>query len=199
MTIKLALAEIVTAFSHKAIGSKVLLGHEHKFIEGLDSAIQGYDTSQDDEPGQHFIVCPELIPHVSAGDGPSSNNPDDYVIRNTPGRENERPKMFLKREKAGEVNFLACVVYTIEAYIADPEVTGEELAHFKRAVEACAYTHVLVAVIASSGPRSPLTPYRFVSNLAGGNNEALKWDADKIRAKAAEIKDHWSNWSVVAD
>lgn len=33
--------------------------------------------------------------------------------------------MFLKRECAGKTNFLAVVVYTREAYIADPDMTPE--------------------------------------------------------------------------
>jgi hypothetical protein len=55
-----------------------------------------------------------------------------------------------------------------------------------------------VAVIASSGPESPLSPWRFVSNLAGGNREALDWTADEIRQKAQDVRDYWSEYEVVA-
>ncbi len=98
---------------------------------------------------------------MSAGDGLKSDNPDDYIVRN----HREGPKMFL-REKAGKTNFLAVVVYTREAYIADPDMTEEEL----KVLDPWA-TYFVVAVIASSGPSAPVTPGRFVANLCGGNNE----------------------------
>jgi hypothetical protein len=190
MTIRVANANIVTAFDSEAIGSRVL--SEAEFLAYLTGAIRRYDSSGDRVAGQHFVVLPkEAYGTVSAGDGPKSDNPEDYVIRMHRGQ----PGMYLKREKAGPVNFLACVVYTFEAYCADPEVDDQEA----KELAVLSPTHVLVAVIASSGPSSPLPPWRFVCNLAGGNKEALVWSADEIRAKAAEIKEYWSQWSVVAD
>ncbi len=53
--------------------------------------------------------------------------------------------------------------------------------------------------LASTGPRAPYTPYRLISNLAGGNNEALEWTAEEIRKKAVESKKYHDEWCVVAD
>ena len=60
-------------------------------------------------------------------------------------------------------------------------------------------THILVAVIAFAGPKSPLPAWRFVCNLAGGNLNAQGLSGDAIREQAKEIRDYWSDWSVVAD
>jgi len=84
-------------------------------------------------------------------------------------------------------------VYTRDAYVADPDITPEDIQALGDS------THVIIAVLASSGPSAPLTPHRFVHNLAGGNNEALLWTADEIRAKAKEILSYANEYSVVAD
>jgi hypothetical protein len=164
--IKLGVSNICTAFKDTAIGSKVT--DVNSFLEHLIPAIQNHDTSKDRASGQHFIVLHDARECVSAGDGLKSNNPDDYIVR----VHREGPKMFLKRERAGKTNFLAVVVYTREAYIADPDMTPEELEELE-ILDPWA-THFVVAVIASSGPSSPVTPGRFVHNLAGGNNEYLR-------------------------
>jgi len=184
-------SDICTALrKENVIGSKVL--DWPKFYAGLVQAIADHDPSKDRVTGQHFIILPKALHKtVSAGDGPKSDDPKDYVIR----KHREGPKMFLKREKAGKVQFLAVVVYTIGAYLSDPDITKEE----RDKLAGTVITHVVVAVIASSGPEAPLTPFRFVHNLAGGNKEALVWTADEIREKAHAIRDYWTKWSVVAD
>lgn len=88
-------------------------------------------------------------------------------------------------------------MYTAEAYLSDPDVAGDE-AEVRR-IQRSGCTHVLVAVLASAGPKSPYSPERFVSNLAGGNKEALTWSAEEIRQKAAEVTAYAREWSVVAD
>lgn len=206
MEIKLGVSNICTAFKDQTIGSKVLDSFEFNYL--LDAAIRDHDTSKDRAPGQHYIVLLEAAPFVSAGDGLKSDNPGDYIVRT----HREGPKMFLKRECAGKTNFLAVVVYTREAYIADPDMTPEEL----ETLDPWA-THFIVAVIASSGPSAPVTPGRFVHNLAGGNNEykrpvlddydgsnrdlvfALNNHIDWLEKKAREIKEYWNTYSVVAD
>lgn len=213
MSIIFGVSDVCSAFKDQTIGSKVLKESQESFLNVLKKAIHEHDNSKDRAPGQHFIVLTDRILvngqyHVSAGDGPKSDNPEDYVVRH----HREGPKMFLKREKAGDVQFLACVVYTREAYLADPDVTKEEAENLGDA------THVIVAVIASSGPAAPVTPFRFVHNLAGGNNEYkapkfadypehksemylvhLEEWAEFVTKKAEEVKDYWSNYSVVAD
>lgn len=179
-------SDILTAFDPAPIGSKVL---DHSaFLEVVGRAIEAHDFSQDRVPGQGFIVVPEALPFVSAGDGLRTEDPTDY----TPAFHRGQVDLYLKREKAGEPKFCAVVVYTSEAYLADPEVTSKEAARIEGA------THVLVAVIASSGPEGPLTPRRFVANLAGGNREALDWTADEIRTRAKAVNEYWSKYAVVA-
>ena len=203
--VSLGVSNICTAFKDVTIGSKVTNSIE--FCDLLIAAIQNHDTTKDRAPGQHFIVLPEAKRFVSAGDGPKSQNADDYIIRS----HREGPKMFLKRSCAGEVNFLAVVVYTREAYIADPDMTPEEL----ETLDPWA-THFIVAVIASSGPKGTLTPYRFVHNLAGGNNEYKcpssfegKNDSEVadilfdhiywLENKARDILEYTNGYSTVAD
>lgn len=196
------ISNICTAFQEKAIGSKVVdtLG----FLEALTTALKNYG-SKDCVPGQHFVIMPEAKHLVSAGDGLKTDNAEDFVVRH----HREGPKMFLKRECAGEVQFLATVVYTREAYLNDPDWDGTE--------DLGDATHVIVAVIASSGPSAPVTPGRFVHNLAGGNHEykCPAWNCDNqdasevidilanhiewLESKAKEVKDYWNNYSVVAD
>lgn len=209
MEIKLGVSNICTAFKPEAIGSRVI--NSNGFVDALVAAIQHHDTSKDRATGQHFIVLHEAREFVSAGDGLKSDNPGDYIVRT----HREGPKMFLKRECAGKTNFLAVVVYTREAYIADPDMTPEEL----ETLDPWA-THFIVAVIASSGPSAPVTPGRFVHNLAGGNNEykrpifnddgsslypyqdyikVLELHIDWLEKKAREIKEYWNKYSVVAD
>lgn len=201
MEIKLVTSNICTAFQTKTIGSKVL--NIPAFLEDLSSLLQNYNPSKDREPGQHFIIMPDSFHTVSAGDGPKSDNPEDYIVR----IHREGPKMFLKRCCAGSVKFLACVVYTREAYLKDPDYYGTE--------DLGDATHVIVAVIASSGPNAPVTPFRFVHNLAGGNLEYkppvpnkyvnvgdlqpfVEW-CEFITKKAKDVVEYWNSYSVVAD
>lgn len=100
--------------------------------------------------------------------------------------------LFLRRNRAGDPKFCGLIVYTREAYFADPEVDDKERERIGSA------THVLVAVIATSGPEAPLTPGRLVANLAGGNREALDWTADEIREKAKASHEFWTKYAVVA-
>lgn len=205
---RIYISDICTAHKARAIGSKIKEWGD--FYPVLQSAIDNYSEANDRVPGQHFIVMPQAKHLVSAGDGRKTKNPDDYVIRT----HREGPKMYLKRAKAGETNFLACVVYTLEAYLADPDITDDERKRISCGVPP---THVLVAVIASSGPESPVTPYRFVHNLAGGNKEyqCPHWDyhsqdcsevidildnhIEFLEDKARAVIEHWNEWSVVAD
>lgn len=114
-------ADIVTAFDKSTVGTKVV--NEATFMWALNQALEKHDPSGDWAPGQHKVVLPEsAYESVSAGEGPASDNPRDYHIRLHRGK----PSMFLKREKAGKVTSLECIVYTLEAYAADPEVSAVE-------------------------------------------------------------------------
>lgn len=187
---RISFASIVSCFLSQTIGTKVL--NAERFLEILDAAIKAYDPSKDRVPGQHFIMLPaEACECVSAGVGKRTSDPADYIARFYRGNVD----LYLRREKAAKAENVAAVVYTKAAYLADPDVAGDPAESAR--VQDCDY--VLVTVLAFAGPKAPLSPVRFVHNLAGGNNEALVWSADEIRKNAADIKAYWDAWCVVAD
>lgn len=187
---KIVNSDIVSAFDAEGvIGSKVT-DHE-SFMRVVTAAVESHDFAAERVPGQGFIQVPEAATFVSAGVGKTTTDPKDYVCREHRGQVSA----YLRREHAAPTEGCAVVMYTTEAYLSDPDVTEEEAARVK-AAEA---THVLVAVLAFAGPKSPLPPYRFVHNLAGGNKEAQVWSADEIRSKAKESLDYWNDWTTVAD
>lgn len=191
----------------KTIGSKVV--KHKKFWAAFDTALAHYDESNDRTKGQYFVKLPaEVFGTVSAGDRLKSSNPDDYIIRH----HREGPKMFLRRERAGETQFLAVVVYTRKAFLENPDITPEEAGAIGEA------THAIVAVIVSSGSSAPVTPFWFVHNLAGGNlnykrptfkdypeHKSFKYNDDLDRwakfivDRAKEVVNCWNNYSVVSD
>ncbi|MGW8177514.1 MAG: hypothetical protein ACWGQW_01790 [bacterium] len=193
---KVMSSEIVTAFSDQTIGTKVT--DPKKFWAIVLKELAAHDKGSDREPGQHFIMLSGTPSEfLSSGVGRRTANPDDYVLRLHRGQV----KAYLRREFAAPLEGAAVVIYTIEAYANDPQVDHNELAKLQEA--GC--THVLVAVLGFAGPKAPLTPGRFVQNLAGGNNEALRYSADEIRSMAREIANYWSSedggegWCTVAD
>lgn len=194
--IRLAKANILTAFDTETVGSKVI--NAECFLDSVRAAVEKFDFSKNNPtvttPGQGYIPLPEsACQFVSAGVGRHRNDPSAYVLRSWRGSVHA----YLRRQFAAPVERVAVVVYTVNAYLSDPDVVSDqsEVARI-RGLEA---THVLVAVLASAGPASPLSPGRLVSNLAGGNKDALAWDADTIRAKARESVAYYSEWGVVAD
>ena len=176
--------------------------HHEDFLYTLREAITKHDFTQDRIPGQAFILLPEAVPYVSCGTGKHSVNPNDYVLRCHRGRVGA----YLKRELAAPAENCAVVVYTLDAYLSDPDITPDEAT---RVIEGptllsddgiCLQeTFVIVTVLATAGPQSQLSPFRFVHNLAGGNKEAQVWTADEIRAKAREILEYDNDWTTVAD
>jgi len=183
-------ADILTAFDDQAIGSKVL--DRFGFTCIVTESIKLFDWNTCRQPGQAYITLPKpTCWFVSAGVGKRTHNPEDYVIR----LHRDKVSLFLKRDFAADVDNVAVVVYTADAYLNDPDIDDDEAKRVKES----GFTHMIVAVLASAGPPSPLTPNRFVHNLAGGNREALLWTADEIREKAKEIKDYSINWCIVAD
>lgn len=187
---KIVNANIVTAFNERAIGTKVT--DPSFFRNFLVEAIASTDFASQRVPGQAFIMLPrEAHATVSAGCGKRTLDPDDYIARVHRGEVG----LYLKREHAAEVEGLAVVVYTADAYRADPDVAGDP-AEVERIGDA---THVLVAVLAFAGPKSPLPKGTFIHNLAGGNKEAALYSADEIREMAKAIDAYWGEWCIVAD
>lgn len=188
---KIVASNVLPAFEDHAVGSRVL--DRASFLAVLERAVSGHDFSTDRVVGQGKIVLgPEVHPFVSAGVGKRSANPSDYIIAVHRGEVG----LYLKREFAASVERVACIVYTREAYLRDPDVLAD-LVEYRRIDESGA-DYVLVAVLADAGPDS-LTPLRFLHNLSGGNREALLWDGDEIRAKAKDVLAYHRQWCIVAD
>ena len=192
MSIVFANANILQAFDGTAIGSRVV--RQDSFKEILREAVSKFDFDAQDTPGQGFVPLPASANYtVSAGVGKKRDDPSAYVLRSWRGSVDK----FLKREHAAPVESLAVIVYTRAAYVCDPDVQADKDELYR--INDLEATHIIVAVLASAGPRPPLSPGRLVSNLAGGNKDALAWDADTIREKAAQSSSYAGEWSVVAD
>jgi ABC-type uncharacterized transport system auxiliary subunit len=133
---------------------------------------------------------------VSGGLGRRVNDESRYVVRTHRGRVDA----FLARQWAEPVVDVAAVVYTMKAYLLDPEIGEDERERMRRLGRLDA-THVLVAVLAAcSGAPTPLTPYRFVANMAGGNNDnPASWGEARLRETALAIIKYDTEWCVVAD
>lgn len=196
-TIKFAISNVCSAFNSHTVGSKVT--EPGLFIQALAEALATYDDAHDKTPGQHTVLLPESATAlVSAGVALRETIPPatpdhpvlGYVVREHRGRAD----LFAKREYAVRATGVAAVVYTLAAYLADPDVTAEEAREIPGGT-----THVIVAVLAFTGPKAPLSPYRLVANLAGGNNDALAYTADEMRALAVAAKGYDDVYIVVAD
>lgn len=193
---KFALSNIVTEFGEKTIGTKVLAKSRSLFYSELQRGIEfEHDMSTDRIRGQMYIPLPYAIGTVSCGVGVKTVNAKDYVLREHRGHVSA----YLKRKFACDVDSLAAVVYTKQAYLIDPDVIDDEVEKARINALEQQYTHVIVAVLASAGGPSPLSSHRLVWNLAGGNLEGLVWSGDEIRAKARETVAYWDKYSLVAD
>jgi hypothetical protein len=200
------ISSICSAFQERTVGTKVLsLGKMLPLYYGdffilLACHVEDYDWSKCPVPGQAKIVLEgDILSFLSAGVGPRSKDPNDYVCREHRGMVHA----YLKRCAARPAICGAeAIVYTLDAYRRAPQVTEAEL---RRIDQGAAYagiptTHVVVAVLGhpASTP-SALSPERFVENLAGGNQEALMWSADQIRDHARRVAAYNAEWCVVAD
>lgn len=217
---KFHVSDICSAFQYKTIGTKV--DRAAGFEEALKEALEHYQMPQS---GQGFIALPSAIEFVSCGVAKLSDcvGPEDFVIR----RHRDKWSLFAKRHLAAETESLHVVLYTKDAYLADPDVNPRE----KNLLEGTKkITHIIVAVIAGAGPKPPLPPNTLLHNIAGGNNEfkpkshlksSLEFLASlsmlsmhisecKIYAddlallhhiinQAKETEKYWSDWIVVAD
>jgi hypothetical protein len=187
---RFGVSSVCAAFAASSVGTRVLSPGD--FYGFLGEAVSAHDFARDRVPGQGFIpLPPEAYATVSGGVGRRRPDSVDYVLATHRGRTGA----YLHRRHAAPVEGLAVVVYTLAAYAADPEVEASEIDAFR----AQGVTHAVVAVLASAGPRPPLSPERLLSNLAGGNREALVWSADEIRAKATEVLAYDADWCVVSD
>lgn len=219
-TISIAPSYIWTAYNKTAIGSKIsdsgIFQHHFaiKFFETLlTQCIENHDHSKDRARGQHFIMLPNhlnraevtaligdgyampevsLAEVISCGVGLNTTDPNDYVHRLYRGRV----QSFLKREHALPVDWCAVIVYTREAYLADPQMTEEE----REKVLSGNASHFLVALLANAKdvPNAYGT-YRLISNLCGGNNAFENMSLAEFKVEAQKSLEYQDKWCVVAD
>lgn len=160
----------------------------------LHAAImKALETYEMPENGQGFVSLPEdswscVLPGVAR----RTTNPEDYVNRSHRGKVGQ----FLRRDKVAlpALDGVAAIVYTAEAFLADPQTSDEEKAAF---VEA-GFTHCWVTTLAFAGPKPPVTSWRFVVNLAGGNAAYADKTVEDLVAEAQAIEAYESEWCVVA-
>lgn len=193
--VKIEKADIVTAFDERTIGTKIT--NPEEFNRVLVGKITAHDFSKDRIPGQAAIDCPEVLPFVSSGVGRRTQNPHEYH----PVLYRGQVSLFLKREHALPPDSCLVIVYTKDAYLKALELpdSADVRESETNRINASECTYVLVAVKASVEGEQPYSPYRFVSNLAGGNKEAETWSADEIRKKARGIIEFNNKFCTVAD
>ncbi len=185
-TIKLGHSGIFTGFEPTGVGTRIT--DPAHVLAAIESRLSTGDHLVS-APGQFEI--PLSATGLLGGIGRRTQNQDDYVVRTWRGRVD----MFLKREFAVPVAHAKAIVYTIDAYEADPQVSALE----SQVLRDQSVTHVIVAILAFAGPPAKLSPLRFVMNLAHGNNEALLWSRDEIVERAKAVERYDAEWCVVAD
>jgi hypothetical protein len=162
--VRIGLADIVTAFSERTIGTKVL--NAPAFMDLLRGAVAIHPFP---ENGQAVISLPIsasafLSPGVTLADGLSE---EDFVVRKYRGRFSA----YVRRDRAPKVQIqnVSAVVYTLEAYRVDPDVVLPEYAKLAEV----GVTHVLVAILASVEETHAYGSWVLLHNMAGGNNSFI--------------------------
>ncbi len=185
----IVISNIVTAFADKTIGTKVI--HPNAFMLAIEHAVRSYVFPTD---GKGFIPLP-AVNTVSCGVGIRAGlREEDYIVRIHRGEAS----LFAKREYASVAESLNVVVYTAKAYCTDPQVDAAEAERVQK--EGGEY--VIVAVLASVGPKPPLSSHRFVRNLAGGNTSfsvEQGYTLEKAIEDAKAIVAYEKDWVTVAD
>lgn len=184
---KIEISNICQAFNANCIGTKVT--DRGAFMSELAVALAAYEMPAS---GQGFLALSSAVePIVLSGDCERADlTEQDYIAREWRGEV----MLFAKRRNL-RTRFCSAIVYTVEAYCADPQVDVVERARVRGA------THVLVAVLGGRGPRATLTSSRFARNLAGGNAAfaADKKTVEELISEAKAIVAWESAWVVVAD
>lgn len=156
----------------------------------IEMALETYEFP---ENGQGFVSLPESAwANVLPGVARRTTNPEDYKNALHRGKVGQ----FLRRDLVAlpALSGVAAIVYTREAFLADPQTSDEE----KQAFIEAGYTHVWVTTLAFAGPKPPVTSWRFVVNLAGGNAAYAEMTKEKLVEMAQSIEAYEAEWAVVA-
>jgi len=172
-----------------AVGTVVTRGE--RLLRLVEDTI--LDRPMPDNGQAFFVLADTARTMATAGVARHTQNPEDYV----PRRHRGVVGAYLRRDRLTAEDLVpdkvGVVVYTIEAYTVDPQVDPAEA----RAAAADGASHVLITVLGIRGPEAPVSPDRFIANLAGGNNAALAATADAIRAEARDVDAYFRTWCVV--
>ncbi len=168
-------------FREGAVGT--LVTKASTYLDILTDHVKDFDfPDKGDSAGQGFIpiehaevknlVVPGVAHRTLLTDSTS-------IVRQHRGEQ----VLCIDRSKVdvGKVDGVAAIVYTIDAYLRDPEVSEDEKSHLKEGP----YSHVLVTTLGFKGPKAPVGPGRFMKNIAGANNAYASTDS-AIVEKAIE-------------
>jgi hypothetical protein len=189
---------IVTAFDKNTIGTKVT-NKEH-FLAILGEKLQTYAFPED---GHGFVSLDECLEDVTSGVADR-----DGMLRHMYHCREYRGEMcmFADRVAAYPAEHLNVIIYTLKAYLADPQVSHAERGRLSQYIieNTCGEPiYILVAVLATAGPVSPpLSSHRFVHNLAGGNltyTPQMGYTLEKAISEAQAIVEYEKHWITVAD
>jgi len=145
------------------------------------------------ENGQGVVPVPEeawgcVIPGLAR----RTTNPDDY--KNVLHRGKVEQVLDRNKVVLPALTGVAAIVYTKEAYLADPQTSEEEKAAFIR----YKHTHCWVATMSWTGPRPPWNAWRSIFSLAGGNAAYADKSIEELVAEAQAEEAYESEWCVVA-
>jgi hypothetical protein len=221
MNMKIAHSGIVTAFSDRPIGTKVsslkvgkLGGRLYTIQEFNKALLKKLESYSFPENGQGVIQFDEYLSNgnVSCGVARRVNSEGiplrehAYYVREYRGEMG----MFALRSYAAHPEHLFAIVYTLHAYAVDAQVSHEELVRVKTELGASllipaepdAKLYVLVALLATVGPKPTISSHRFVRNLAGGNfrySQEEGYTLEKAIEEAKAIEAYEREWITVAD
>lgn len=184
----------LSKFEKSTVGTRVKLGLTQFVQEFAGEALAKHDHSANRAPGQCFIfldATPETLNILfDAGVGRRTTNPSDYF----PALWRGEVLLLGRRSLALPVTGAACIIYSREAFLADPDLTEEERRWLDPETQ-----WVLVDVLAFSGPKGELSPGRFVRNMAGENNAHMQASADELRAEAVRVAAYDNEYVTVGD
>jgi len=188
---EISVSNVCTAFDKMPIGTGVM--HRNNFLTALLARIEQTDFGT---LGQVYIDLPEALLCVSGGLARREG------VRHVNVRAHRGQfGVYAPRVLAEPPEKLGVVVYTIKAYLADPEVDEEEA----RSLIWSQAKYVIVAVLSAPkgvGGDGVMGTYRFTSNLASGNNKYKPengYTLDKAISDAKLCLEYENTWITVAD
>ena len=169
-------------------GVGTLVTNPTDYLDALHKEVAGFTfPAEGDNAGQGFVPMPDSVKGFVVPGAAKRNllSEKTGIIRNHRGED----ILCVDRSKVdvGEADSVAAIVYTMQAFLNDPEngLSSEEKTQLLNGE----FTHVLVTTLAFKGPKSPLTPHRFMHNVAGGNAAYASTNPHIVeRAKEAVTK-----------